>query len=179
MEHPFAHYREADRFFEVTLYGSVPPSQSSSARESKSHFDRKTKAPAPGSNPKAGKVTGRDGSPQNRKCTQPKNVFLATFRPFPLSPSTAEQVQRFAAPFGRNRDQTSFEIPLLVMAGLVLAIHALARSKGVDARHKAGHDELGRGFCRDHAMSKRSRFITLAHAAMKSFTNFSFASSEA
>jgi hypothetical protein len=29
-----------------------------------------------------------------------------------------------------------------VMAGLVPAIHALLRSKkGVDARHKAGHDE--------------------------------------
>jgi hypothetical protein len=32
------------------------------------------------------------------------------------------------------------------MAGLVPAIHALAidqiRKKGVDARHKAGHDEL-------------------------------------
>jgi len=26
------------------------------------------------------------------------------------------------------------------MAGLVPAIHALLRSQGVDARHKAGHD---------------------------------------
>jgi len=31
-----------------------------------------------------------------------------------------------------------------VMAGLVPAIHAFFRKKkGVDARHKAGHDELG------------------------------------
>jgi hypothetical protein len=28
-----------------------------------------------------------------------------------------------------------------VMAGLVPAIHALPEAKGVDARHKAGHDE--------------------------------------
>jgi hypothetical protein len=28
-----------------------------------------------------------------------------------------------------------------VMAGLVPAIHVLATKKGVDARHKAGHDE--------------------------------------
>jgi hypothetical protein len=31
--------------------------------------------------------------------------------------------------------------PLHVMAGLVPAIHALLSSQGVDARHKAGHDE--------------------------------------
>jgi hypothetical protein len=31
--------------------------------------------------------------------------------------------------------------PLHVMAGLVPAIHALLCKKGVDARHKAGHDE--------------------------------------
>jgi hypothetical protein len=29
---------------------------------------------------------------------------------------------------------------LLVMAGLVPAIHVLTLSEGVDARHKAGHD---------------------------------------
>jgi hypothetical protein len=29
---------------------------------------------------------------------------------------------------------------MLVMAGLVPAIHVLAAKKGVDARHKAGHD---------------------------------------
>jgi hypothetical protein len=29
------------------------------------------------------------------------------------------------------------------MAGLVPAIHALATKKGVDARHKAGHDVEG------------------------------------
>jgi hypothetical protein len=28
-----------------------------------------------------------------------------------------------------------------VMAGLVPAIHALAAKEGVDARHKAGHDD--------------------------------------
>jgi hypothetical protein len=33
--------------------------------------------------------------------------------------------------------------PLSVMAGLVPAIHVLlSYKKGVDARHKAGHDEL-------------------------------------
>jgi len=31
----------------------------------------------------------------------------------------------------------------------------------------------------DQAMSKRSRFITLVHAATKSFTNFSFESAQA
>jgi hypothetical protein len=30
-----------------------------------------------------------------------------------------------------------------VMAGLVPAIHAFVKKKGVDARHKAGHDETG------------------------------------
>jgi hypothetical protein len=30
---------------------------------------------------------------------------------------------------------------LIVMAGLVPAIHVLARKKVVDARHKAGHDD--------------------------------------
>ncbi len=29
----------------------------------------------------------------------------------------------------------------LVMAGLVPAIHVLASEEGVDARHKAGHDD--------------------------------------
>jgi hypothetical protein len=35
--------------------------------------------------------------------------------------------------------------PLIVMAGFVLAIHDFdwTMRKGVDARHKAGHDEFG------------------------------------
>ena len=37
----------------------------------------------------------------------------------------------------------------------------------------------GRPFSRDQARSKRSAFITLVHAATKSFTNFSFASAHA
>ena len=38
---------------------------------------------------------------------------------------------------------------------------------------------LETGFRIDQARSKRSRFITLSHAATKSFANFSFASAEA
>ncbi len=34
---------------------------------------------------------------------------------------------------------------LLVMAGLGAANHVFTRAKGVDARHKAGHDGVGRG----------------------------------
>ena len=33
-------------------------------------------------------------------------------------------------------------INFIVMAGLVPAIHVFAAAKDVDARHKAGHDEL-------------------------------------
>jgi hypothetical protein len=33
---------------------------------------------------------------------------------------------------------------MIVMAGLVPAIHVLAARKNVDARHKAGHDERGK-----------------------------------
>ncbi len=36
---------------------------------------------------------------------------------------------------------------------------------------------IRRGSGEDQARSNRSRFITLSHAATKSFTNFSFASS--
>jgi hypothetical protein len=32
---------------------------------------------------------------------------------------------------------------MIVMAGLVPAIHVLFDEEGVDARHKAGHDEDG------------------------------------
>jgi hypothetical protein len=32
-------------------------------------------------------------------------------------------------------------VPSFVMAGLVPGIHVFATKKGVDARHKAGHDK--------------------------------------
>ncbi len=41
--------------------------------------------------------------------------------------------------------------------------------------HRAGLDAMGQET--DQARSNRSRFITLVHAATKSFTNFFFASS--
>ena len=50
-------------------------------------------------------------------------------------------------------------------------------SKGLSQLGK--RDSLAGIVRRDHARSKRSRFITLVHAATKSFTNFSFESAHA
>src|SRR6185369_7972894 len=54
-----------------------------------------------------------------------------------------------------------------VMAGLVPAIHDLSsRAKNVDARHKAGHDELR---ARRHRRSTLTRFLMTLPAAAVSF----------
>jgi uncharacterized membrane protein YtjA (UPF0391 family) len=75
---------------------------------------------------------------------------------------------------------------VLLLASLVMHV-ARGRAASTEGRDTAKGRRLvtapafafQRTFSQDQARSKRSAFITLVHAATKSFTNFSFASAQA
>ena len=65
-----------------------------------------------------------------------------------------------------------------VAPGLATALVLEKRPRFTDPNHKNGGWRL-LCFRKDQATSKRSWFITLVHAATKSFTNFSLESAQA